>query len=130
MSSYTTTQSTVLWILYDTTCIALILCTTFPDRHEMSTLPGSTVIEGVAITTTTNTAYGMMRHGERLEDEYEVPSPPGGFPYEVPSPPSSHQPLPPIPHLWPHPLQVKRSRRMCMSLFLETSDLWCDILQS
>ena len=64
----------------------------------MSTLPGSTVIEGIAITTTANTAYGMMRHGERLEDEYEVmSSTPGGFPYEVPSPRSSRQPLPPIP---------------------------------
>ena len=97
MSSYTTTQSTVLWILYDTTCIALIVCTTFPDRHEMTTLSGSTVIEGVAISTTANTAYGMTRHGERLEDEYEVISPPGEFPYEVPSPPSSRQPLPTIP---------------------------------
>ena len=63
----------------------------------MTTLSGSTVIEGIAITTTANTAYGMMRHGERLEDEYEVISPPGGFTYEVPSPPSSRQPLPTIP---------------------------------
>ena len=62
----------------------------------MSTLPGSTVIEGVAITATANTAYVMMGHGERLEDEYEVISPPGGFPYDVPSPPSSRQRLPTI----------------------------------
>ena len=68
-------------------------CTTFPDRHEMTTLSGSTVIEGVAFTTTANTAYGIMRHGERPEDEYEVMS---STP-EVPSPPSSRQPLPPIP---------------------------------
>ena len=63
----------------------------------MTTLSGSTVVEGVAISTTANTAYGMMRHGERPEDEYEVPSPPGGFPYEVPSPSSSRQPLSTIP---------------------------------
>ena len=63
----------------------------------MATLSGSTVIEGVAITTTANTAYGMMRHGEGLEGDYEVISPPGGFTYKVPSPPSSRQPLPTIP---------------------------------
>ena len=54
------------WVL---TCIVYA---TLSDRHEMTTLSGSTVIEGIAITTTDNTAYGMMRHGERLEDEYEM----------------------------------------------------------
>ena len=78
----------------------------FPDRHELPVLPGSPVIEGVAITTTPNTAYEMMKQGGRVGGEYEVVnSPPGGPPlskdlegmYEVPSPPSSHQPMPAIP---------------------------------
>ena len=50
----------------------MILCTTLPDRHEMTTLSCSTVVEGVAISTTANTAYGLMRHGERPEDDYEA----------------------------------------------------------
>ena len=75
----------------------------FPDRHELTVLPGSPVIEGVAITTTPNTAYETMKQGGRVGGEYEVVnSPPGGPPlskdlegmYEVPSPPSSHQPVP------------------------------------
>ena len=81
----------------------------FPDRHELTMLPGSPVIEGVAITTTPNTAYEMMKQGGRVGGEYKVVnSPPGGPPlskdlegmyevYEVPSPPSSHQPVPAIP---------------------------------
>ena len=73
---------------------------TLPDRHEMTALSDSTVVEGVALTTTANTAYGMMRHGERPEDEYEVMSSTPENPpqmYEVSSPPSSNQPLPTIP---------------------------------
>ena len=38
----------------------------FPDRHELTLLPGSPVIEGVAITTTPNTAYEMMKQGGRV----------------------------------------------------------------
>ena len=66
-------------------------------------LPGSPVIEGVAITTTPNTAYEKMKQGRGVGGEYEVVnSPPGAPPlskdlegmYEVPLPPSSHQPVP------------------------------------
>ena len=63
----------------------------------MTTLSGSTVVEGVAISTTANASYGLVTHRERPEDDYEVPSPPGRFPYEVPSPSSSRQPLHTIP---------------------------------
>ena len=63
-------------------------------------LPGS---PGVAITTTTNTAYEMMKQGGRVAGE--VSSPPGGSllskdlegMYEAPLPPPSHQSLPVIP---------------------------------
>ena len=76
--------------------------TTFPDRYEMTTLSGSTVVEGVegvAISTTANASYGMMRHGLDVDDEYEVMSSTPENPpqmYEVSSPPFPHQPLPPI----------------------------------
>ena len=75
----------------------------FPARHKMTTLPGSPDGEGVAITTTANTAYAVTKHGERLEDEYElVSSPPesspGGYVNVVLlPPPPSHQPLPAVP---------------------------------
>ena len=67
----------------------------------MTTLPGSPDGKGVAIT---NRAYEPIKHGGRLEDEYEmVTSPPentrGGYVNVVllQPPPSSHQPLPPPP---------------------------------
>ena len=70
----------------------------------MTTLPGSLDEKGVAITTTTNTAYGVTKHGGGLEDtEYDLISPPpdsspGGHVSVVPSPPPpSHQPLPAVP---------------------------------
>ena len=83
--------------------------TTLPDRHEMTTLPGSSDVKGVAITTTTNRAYELIKHGGRLEDGYDLvsppESPPGGYVNVVPSPPppSSHQPLPPPPVAIPTP---------------------------
>ena len=68
----------------------------------MTTLPGSLDEKGVAITTTTNTAYGVTKHGGRQEDEYDLISPPesspGGHVSVVPSPPPpSRQPLPAVP---------------------------------
>ena len=69
--------------------------TTFPDRHELTTLSGSTVIEGVAISTTANASHGMMR--EELDDDYEVMSSTPGNPPQMYEAPSSRQPLPPIP---------------------------------
>ena len=72
----------------------------------MTTLPGSAVTKGVAITTTANTAYDRMKQGGSLESEYELVSYPSGGPppakylegmYEVPLPPPSRQPLPAIP---------------------------------
>ena len=59
-------------------------------------------MRGVAITTTTNRAYEPIKHGWRLEDEYDLVSPPESPPGEdvnvVPSPPPpSHQPLPAVP---------------------------------
>ena len=80
----------------------------------MELLQGSSAMEGVAITTNTNTAYEMMkvgRQGEDMEDEQEyepVRDPPGGPPlakdvkvtYKIPSP---HPPLParPLPAATP-----------------------------
>ena len=68
----------------------------------MTTLSGSPVTKGVAITTTANTACDMMKQGRRLEGEYELVNegpPPAkrleGM-YEVPLPPPSHQPLPTV----------------------------------
>ena len=69
----------------------------------MTTLPGSPDVKDVAFTTTTNRAYEPIKHGGRLEDEYDLVSPPEGPPgvyvNVVPSPPapSSHQPLPAVP---------------------------------
>ena len=69
----------------------------------MTTLPGSPDVKSVAITTTANRAYEPIKHGGRLEDEYEQvnsppESPPGGYVNVVPSPPPpSHQPLPAVP---------------------------------
>ena len=73
----------------------------------MAALPGSPIIEGVAVKTNPNTAYEMMKQygqGGRLADDYElINSPPGGPPpdvdekYDIPSPPTPHQPLPAIP---------------------------------
>ena len=50
--------------------------TIFSDRHETTTLPGSPDVKGVAITTTTNRAYEPIKHGGKLEDEYDLVSPP------------------------------------------------------
>ena len=78
-------------------------------RHELMPLPGSPIsgVAGdVAITTTTNTVYEMMKLGGQ-EGEYELVSVPQvtSLPpakdlevaYEIPSLPPSHQPLPAIP---------------------------------
>ena len=49
--------------------------TTFSDRHEMTTLPGSLIYDknGLAITTTANTAAcRVTKHGGRLGGEYEL----------------------------------------------------------
>ena len=64
-------------------------------------------MEGVAITTTTNTAYEVMKQGGEQEGghEYELVSSPGGSPpakdlegaYEIPSLSTPHQPLPAVP---------------------------------
>ena len=72
------------------------------SRLEMAELAGSPGIEGVAITTNPNTAYGLMKQqgqGGRIELDYEVMT---GVPtpdpyYSIPSPPTTHQPLPAIP---------------------------------
>ena len=86
----------------------------------MTTLSGSPVTKGVALTTTANTAYDMMKQGGRLEGEYELVSCPPGGPlpskylegmHEVPSPPPSRQPLPtiPLPLVTPTSLNVGRA---------------------
>ena len=56
-------------------------------------------MKGVALTTTANRAYEPIKHGGRLEDEYEQvnsppESPPGGYVNVVSSPPP---PLPAVP---------------------------------
>ena len=66
----------------------------------MTILPGSPDVRGVAITS--NRAYEPIKHKGRLEDEYDLVSPPESPPgvdvNVVPSPPPlSHQPLPAVP---------------------------------
>ena len=88
----------------------------------MTTLPGSPVTKGVALTTTANTSYDMMKQGGRLEGEYKlhmVSGPLGGPPpaeylremHEVPLSPPSHQPFPtiPLPVATPTSLSVGRA---------------------
>ena len=73
------------------------------NRHKMIELPAST-----AIATTTNEAYGMMKHGEGVAGDYdyavidELPPPPTSTEgdYENPRPPSD-QPHP-LPQATPH----------------------------
>ena len=114
--------------------------TTLPDRHEMTTLSGSPDVKGVAITTTTNRAYELIKHGGGLEDEYDLVSPPESPPGDM-SMWFHHHPLPPLinlshPHLWPYPLQgmeLEQEKRQCMSPFLGTSNPlqymdWCDVV--
>ena len=83
----------------------LSLC--LSHRHGLVPLPGSPAVEAVAITTTTNTAYEVMKQGggQEGDHEYELVSSPGGPPhakdlegaYEIPSLPTPHQPLPAVP---------------------------------
>ena len=83
----------------------LSLC--LSHRHGLVPLPGSTAVEAVAITTTTNTAYEVMKQGggQEGDHEYELVSSPGGPPpakdlegaYEIPSLPTPLQPLPAVP---------------------------------
>ena len=64
-------------------------------------------MDAVAITTTTNTAYEVMKQGggQEGDHEYELVSSPRGPPhardlegaYETPSLPTPHQPLPAVP---------------------------------
>ena len=67
-------------------------------------------MEAVAITTTTNTTYEVMKQGtqgggQEEDHEYELVSSPGGHllakdlegAYEIPSLPTPHQPLPAVP---------------------------------
>ena len=81
-----------------------------PHRHGLVPLPGSPAVEAVAITTTTNTAYEVMKQGgqgggREGGHKYELVSSPGGPPhakdlegaYETPSLPTPHQPLPAVP---------------------------------
>ena len=75
-------------------CNILNRCTTtLSFRHEMTTLSNSPI----AITTTTNRAYELIKHGGqegRLDDgEYEN-IPPAEELYEDPSSPPLQQPLP------------------------------------
>ena len=87
----------VTLLMYDALCH---MC-----RFELTGLPSPAVVEGVAIKTSTNAAYEMMKQGGEPEEGYEeVASPPRGPPpanqevmYEVLSPPPSHDPLPAIP---------------------------------
>ena len=83
----------------------LSLC--LSHRHGLVPLPGSPAVEAIAITTTTNTAYEVMKQGggQEGDHEYELVSSPGGPPhakdlegaYEIPSLPTPHQPLPAVP---------------------------------
>ena len=83
----------------------MLFCITCVYRFELTDLPSPAVVEGVAIKTSSNAAYEMMKQGEEQEEGYEpVASPPRGLPpanqevmYEVPSPPPSRDPLPAIP---------------------------------
>ena len=77
----------------------------FYIRFELTGLPSPTKVQGVAIKTSNNAAYEMMKQGGEPEEGYEeVASPPRGPPpanqegmCEVPSPPPSRDPLPAIP---------------------------------
>ena len=74
-------------------------------RFELTGLPSPAVVESVAIKTSSNAAYEMMKQGGEPEEGCEeVASPLRGPPpanqevmYEVPSPPPSRDPLPAIP---------------------------------
>ena len=78
----------------------LLMC-----RVELTSLPSPTVVEGVAINTSSNAAYEMMKQGGEAEEGCElITRSPRGAPtanqdgvYEVPSPPPGRDPLPAIP---------------------------------
>ena len=79
--------------------VCLLLIIFFSSRHALGPLPPA---PGSRITTSTNTAYEMMKQGAQGwgqvgEHEYELVSPPGGpsvgvSAYEIPSPPAPQQP--------------------------------------
>ena len=100
-------------------------------RFELTGLPSPVVVEGVAIKTSSNAAYEMMKQGEEPEEGYEpVASPPRGplqlirrgcmrFPHLLPVVTPS---LPYHPQ-WLQQERRRRRRRECMRSFLGTSDL-------
>ena len=103
-------------------------------RFELTGLPSPALVEDVAIKTSSNAAYQMMKQGGEPQDGYEtVASPPRG------PPPPNQRGCMRFPHLLPvvtpslqyHPQWLqqerrrrrRRRRRECMRSFLETSDL-------